>query len=88
MLPAGRRRQRLEDGINRLIGSGNACLPLTCDAAHEYAWIRHTRKRTGRPIAGFDALIAAIVRVHDAQLATRNIKDFEGLDIPLINPWH
>ena len=34
-----------------------------------------------------DAMIAAICLFHDATLATRNTKDFEGLDLKLVNPF-
>ncbi len=34
-----------------------------------------------------DAMIAAICLTHGATLATRNTKDFEGLDLKLINPF-
>jgi predicted nucleic acid-binding protein len=32
-------------------------------------------------------MIAAISLTHGASLATRNTKDFEGLDLKLINPF-
>lgn len=34
-----------------------------------------------------DAMIAAICLSHGATLATRNVKDFEGLDLKLVNPF-
>lgn len=34
-----------------------------------------------------DAFLAATASVHDFTLVTRNIKDFEGADIALMNPW-
>ena len=34
-----------------------------------------------------DAMIAAICLVHDATLATRNVRDFDGLDLKLVNPF-
>ena len=45
------------------------------------------RKNTGHMIETKDALIAAICLISGAALATRNIKDFAGLDLPLINPF-
>lgn len=34
-----------------------------------------------------DSLIAATAHVHDLTVVTRNTKDFNGCDIPLLNPW-
>lgn len=34
-----------------------------------------------------DALIAATAKVFGLVIATRNLKDFEGLGIPLVNPF-
>lgn len=41
----------------------------------------------GLPIDGFDAQIAAICRVNDAPLATRNAKDFVDTGVSVVNPW-
>lgn len=49
--------------------------------------IRAKRESIGRPISVQDAMIAAICLSHDATLATRNTKDFEGLDLKLVNPF-
>ena len=52
--------------------------------------------RAARRCAGFhvpdprpdrDAMIAATAAGHDLMLATRNVRDFEGLDVRLVNPW-
>lgn len=34
-----------------------------------------------------DVMIAAICIVHGATLATRNVRDFEGLALKVINPF-
>lgn len=49
--------------------------------------LRADRDSKGRPISVQDAMIAAICLVHDATLATRNIRDFDGLDLRLVNPF-
>ncbi|TPL45287.1 type II toxin-antitoxin system VapC family toxin [Mesorhizobium sp. B2-4-6] len=49
--------------------------------------LRATRERVGRPISLSDAMIAAICLAHDATLATRNVRDFDGLDLKLVNPF-
>ncbi|CAN7181623.1 type II toxin-antitoxin system VapC family toxin [Rhizobium sp. LjRoot30] len=49
--------------------------------------IRARREAHGRPISVQDAMIAAICLVNGATLATRNTKDFQGLDLRLVNPF-
>lgn len=62
-------------------------LAFTADAAVEYAEIVVTRTRQGRPISVPDAQIAAICRLHDADLGTRNVKDFADTGVRVIDPW-
>jgi predicted nucleic acid-binding protein len=49
--------------------------------------LRAARESNGRPISLSDAMIAAICLAHDATLATRNVHDFDGLDLKIINPF-
>jgi toxin FitB len=60
---------------------------LDAAAAEQYAIIASARERAGKPLAGFDALIAAVCRSCGAALATRNPTDFEGTGVEIINPW-
>jgi toxin FitB len=34
-----------------------------------------------------DSLIAATARLHGLTVVTRNTADFDGCDVPLLNPW-
>jgi len=34
-----------------------------------------------------DALIAATAIVHGFRLVTRNVDDFQGIPVPVVNPW-
>jgi toxin FitB len=45
------------------------------------------RQIAGRPINAFDAQIAAIARSRGMAAATRNVADFEGIEIDIIDPW-
>jgi hypothetical protein len=64
------------------------CLPFDCEAAEVYALIVSQRTRKGRPISVEDAQIAAIALTADLTLATRNVKDFIGIEkLKFINPW-
>lgn len=49
--------------------------------------VRAAREAAGRAISVQDAMIAAICIVHGAKLATRNVRDFDGLDLGLVNPF-
>ncbi|NKK82149.1 type II toxin-antitoxin system VapC family toxin [Rhizobium leguminosarum] len=49
--------------------------------------LRAKRESMGRPISVQDAMIAAICLANGATLATRNTRDFEGLDLKLVNPF-
>ena len=62
-------------------------LPFDAAAAPHYAEIASKRERSGKPISGFDALIAAICRSRSAALATRSVSDFDGTGIEIIDPW-
>jgi predicted nucleic acid-binding protein len=41
----------------------------------------------GRPLNVPDGQIAATALEHSLTLVTRNVKDFAGLGVALINPW-
>jgi toxin FitB len=56
-------------------------------AALENGRVRSAREAAGRPIALNDAQIAAVCLVHGATLATRNVRDFDGLGLKLVNPF-
>lgn len=49
--------------------------------------MRARRESEGRPLSVVDAMIAAICMARDATLATRNVRDFAGLDLRLVNPF-
>jgi toxin FitB len=56
-------------------------------AALQHGELRAVREAVGRPVGAIDGMIAAICLVHGATLATRNTRDFEGLDLKLVNPF-
>ena len=89
LVPAGKRRAALEAAILAMFDQDFAgrSLPFDSAAVPAYADIVSTRRRAGRPISQFDAQIAAIAVTHGASLATRNLADFEGCGVALVNPW-
>lgn len=90
LLPAGRRRRAFEVAAEAMFNEEfrGRVLAFDSDAARPYARITAHRRHAGRPISQFDAQIAAIAHVTGAAVATRNVADFEGCGIRLVNPWN
>lgn len=65
----------------------NRTLTFDNSAALLAGRLRAKKEGMGRPVSVQDAMIAAICLVHGATLATRNVRDFEGLDLKLVNPF-
>jgi toxin FitB len=88
-LPAGRRRGEIEADFTAFLEAGFATRILAFDdaCAVGYATVRTARERTGRPVSIQDALIGGMALAHGATLATRNIADFEGYGLSLVDPW-
>ncbi len=88
-LPEGRGRQRLEEALRGLFDAdfSNRVLSFDGAAVTPYVEIVAMRRRAGRPLSQFDAQIAAIARRHGLALATRNVRDFEGCGVRIVDPW-
>lgn len=89
ILPTGRRRETLISDIETMLRDAfeSRVLPFDSEAARAYADIAATRRSAGRPIAPADGQIAAIARSRDMAVATRNVRDFEDIDIKVVDPW-
>jgi predicted nucleic acid-binding protein len=89
ILPLGQRRQQFGIALDGMLGQDFAGRILAFDsaAALTYASIAAGRRNSGRPISQFDAQIAAIARSVGATLATRNVADFQGCGISIVDPW-
>jgi predicted nucleic acid-binding protein len=89
ILPAGQRREGLRAALDATIAEDfeGRILPFDTVAAKTYAEIASMRRAAGRPIADADCQIAAIARASGAIVATRNLRDFEGCGVDLVNPW-
>ena len=61
--------------------------PLNALAAEQAALLAATRKRDGTPVDLRDTLIGGIAMATGATIATRNLKHFRDLPIPVLNPF-
>ncbi len=89
LLPEGKRRDSLQSAAEAMFAEDFAgrVLSFGAAAASHYAEIMLARRRAGKPIEGFDALIAAIARAQRARVATRDIGGFADCGLTLIDPW-
>src|SRR6202045_1152523 len=89
LLSDGKRRRGLWDAAKKIFDEDFAdqVLSFDSDAEDMFAEIVASRRTTGNPISQFDAMIVAMARPRGANLATRNVKDFENCGVVVINPW-
>lgn len=88
-LPAGRRRKRLADALTQQV------LPLfegrvfgfDVRAAHAFSRVQASARAAGKPISFADGAIAAIAAAQGCLIATRNVHDFMGAGVGIVDPW-
>jgi len=90
LLPKGRRRSGLERAFDRVLTEdlANRVLVLDAMAAEAAAQVAADRQRAGRAVDLRDTLTAGIAQARRATIATRNTGPFEGLDVPVVDPWN
>ncbi|MGQ0749244.1 MAG: type II toxin-antitoxin system VapC family toxin [Betaproteobacteria bacterium] len=89
LLPGGRRRKTLETAFARLLKEDleNRVLDFDSAAATEAALLAAARQKSGRPVDMRDTQIAGIALARRATLATRNVRHFTDLKVPIVDPW-
>ncbi len=87
-LPKGRRKDSLGQAISDFVtGYQDYILSVAQEEALQAAQFRYMAEKAGKTVHLADALIAGTAKVNGLTLATRNISDFEPLDIALLNPF-
>jgi predicted nucleic acid-binding protein len=88
LLPTSKRRSQLEEWLEDLRFSFEArLLPVTATIGDRWAVLTAQSQRRGTPLSIVDGYIAATAIEHGYTLVTRNVKDFAGLSIEILNPW-
>ena len=90
LLPDGKRRDRLALAAEQMFDQdfSERTLPFDDNCAIEYALLVAACTRRGHSISTEDGQIAATALSNDLSLATRNGKDFKGIEgLNIINPW-
>lgn len=84
----GVRQQRLASAWDQILTELSLYVhPLDSHKAETAALLQVRREESGRHLGVADAQIAATALVLGRPLATRNVRDFEGLGIEVVNPW-
>jgi predicted nucleic acid-binding protein len=89
LMPHSRRRRALETAFTRLLQDDleNRVLDFDISAATVAATLAAERQKAGRPADLRDTQIAGIALARHATLATRNVRHFADLKVPVVNPW-
>ena len=89
LLPSGRRRQALESAFDLLLKDDleDRVLDFDSAAAGEAASLAAKRQKSGRSVDMRDTQIAGIALARSATLATRNVRHFRDLEVPVVDPW-
>ena len=88
-MPAGPAARRTGPDFEAFLDAGFGTRILAFDAACavDYATVRASREEAGRRVQIMDTLIGGMALAHGATLITRNVRDFDGYGLTLINPW-
>lgn len=89
ILPASKRRADLEhwfevDLVPRFRGR---ILPVTYSIADRWGVLDGECQLKGTPLNTAVGMIAATALEHDLTVVTRNVRDFAGLGVTVVNPW-
>lgn len=89
LLAPGQRKNTLQERFDQLLQDDlqNRVLLFDASAATHAAQLAADRKARGRPVDMRDTFIAGIALARRATLATRNVKHFDDLSVPVLNPW-
>jgi toxin FitB len=89
LLPNRKRRRSLERAFDRVLTEDLSSRVLSLDemAAATAGQLAAERQRAGRVVDLRDTLIAGMAQARRATIATRNTRHFEGLDVPVVDPW-
>ena len=89
ILPPGKRKDLMASDLDRLTGTvlSNRVAALDHGAAEHTATLMASRRSAGRPVELRDSMIAGIALSLNATIATRNVRHFQDLACPVVNPW-
>lgn len=86
LLPAGKRRLRLERWFTQGVGKVT-CLPWLAETGLRWAKLLADLRAGGKAMPIKDSLIAATALVHGLIVVTRNVRDFRDAGVKVLDPF-
>ena len=88
-MPQGKRRDALAQALSSQVNAlfEGRVLHFDTRAAQCFAACLAGAQAQGNPVGFADCAIAAIAKSHGFVVAPRNVRDFQGTGVELINPW-
>ena len=89
VLPSIKRRAGLQQWLDETLRPWfeDRILSVNELIAERWGFLAGQCQLRGKPLKVADGLIAATALEHDLTVVTRNVRDFEGLDVEVLNPW-
>ena len=84
---AAKPNKRIEQWFEQFLNNYCTILPVTINIARISGSLRGNFRRQGLQRTQADILIAATAQIHQLTLVTRNVRDFEGCNIQILNPF-
>jgi predicted nucleic acid-binding protein len=88
-LPPSQKRTALQHWLDHNVRSwfSGRILPVTEEIAERWGNLAAAAKQQGMTLAVVDGVIAATAAHHDLVIVTRNVSDFSGLGVEILNPF-
>lgn len=88
-LPKSKRKQELHSWLKEdlMVRFDGRIIPLDTDILMEWGILIARLESTGITLPAIDSLTAATTLTYKLTLVTRNVNDFDGADVRIINPW-
>jgi predicted nucleic acid-binding protein len=88
-LPKSKRKQELHSWLkeNLLVRFDGRIILLDTEVLIEWGILIARLESKGITLPAIDSLIAATTLTHKLTLVTRNVDDFSGTSIEILNPW-
>jgi predicted nucleic acid-binding protein len=88
-LPQSKRRTQLEIWLESdlQVRFSGRILGVDEPIADRWGWLTAEAKRRGRSLAAIDGLLAATALHHNLTMVSRDVSDFAGAQVAVLNPW-